>query len=104
MWKQVKPGLIRVLYWVKCGFINENFNLQMDFMKYAEFLREIENPDETRLENIHRGIEEFRVLWERYCDQGRVAYYVKQLYEIHNSQKLDFEVTVQGILMESDKK
>jgi hypothetical protein len=100
MWKQLKPGLVRGLYWIKCGFISERFNMQMDFFEYARHLQSIEIVDEVRAERIHLGIEEFRETWKKYCDHEEVGRLCRELYAIHNMKPLNFEITVQGIIMQ----
>lgn len=102
-WKQLKPGIIKGLYWIKCGFLSDNFDMQMDFVSYSKTLKSVEKPTEEQLIDIHYGIEAFRNEWKDKCDPRLVSRYVKELFEIHNMKPLDFEVTVEGMLMSQSK-
>lgn len=103
-WKKIKPEIIKFLWMIRCGFVNENFNMQMDFISYAEHIRIWfpKEPTEKELEQIHDNIEAFREEHQQRCDPKLVAKYVKDLYDIHNGKAIkNFEVTIQGMLMES---
>lgn len=105
MWKKIKPELLRFWYFIKHGFVQDTFDMQMDCESYKEILRSIPENEltESRLKNIHSGIEEFRVMWERKCDAKLVATYVSELYAIHNKKPVKFEVSVEGLQIISDK-
>lgn len=103
-WKHVKPEIYRILWMIRCGFIDERFNMQMDFISYAKHIKQWfpTEPDELQLEKIHDGIEAFRKEHEKHCDPVQVAAHVKDLYDIHNGKAIkNFEVTVQGTIMQS---
>ncbi len=93
--------MIRFLYYIKNGFHSDNFDMQMDCHEYKSFLKAIKPWEltEMRLDRIHKGIEEFRVTWERKCDPELVATYVKELYDVHNGKALPkLTVSVEGII------
>ncbi|MHA4844467.1 hypothetical protein ACX0G7_09895 [Flavitalea antarctica] len=67
--------------WVLKAIHTAEFDLQMAYTEYADYLSSLENPD---LDKINDGIEDFRNYHRRYVDENIVATYVQKLYNIHN--------------------